>query len=889
MFSINRFDPNHHSPATTDKNLTGSHPSLARLNARLEAAKRQLDSNSHHLPTSCQPSSDQPSPCSIDQVKSNQVEHEPDTTQGEQQDDHDSIVDRSKPIPRKQKLRLDLGLTGANTIPLPSLEGPKLKSKAKLKYLKRKKERRKSRKLDSNRESKKETKQELDRSDLPSTETIERRPSQRSFEQPSVEPPSNPVIRSGSSETSQEPAVAPQVPDSVEEPKRSERPKNLDGILQSISRKRRKQESLANSRITDGTSIDTPDDRNQDPLTTIPIEQISQPGVLPRFPAPINPSLPDPRLLARLAMGLGDLDDLNSNSDQVDQDFLQFDSQSHLKVSEIPTRSHPPGQFIESLSLSHHSISRLNQLGFEDLLAVQIAVFSLLMPPLSAYPDTPASTLYPLRKPPRDLCVSAPTGSGKTLSYIIPIVETLSSRAVCRLRALIVLPTRDLVLQVKNAFDCFSKGTGLKVAIITGHHSFTREQALIGNTRDGLESLVDVVIATPGRLIDHLNCTPGFSLDHLCFLVLDEADQLLSKSQTWLDQILSTIPRKTGLSVKQDERSDRIISKRAGLRSHLTRLHPESSGLLDNNSRPPYLANIRGFNRYDSRHLPIETFNPCRLRPFRILLFSATLRRDPVKLGHLGLRRPIFIKVSSTTGNDLVGKPTIDLVDELNGYCLPNSLKQHIIVTTTNLKPLVFFKLIRSERITKALCFCKSIEGATRLTRLCEFMQEEINRRSKSPRQTGEGEEADDDEGLFNAECFSSDSNPAERKKILNRFLVGRTNLLICSDIIARGIDIPRVMNVINYDSPIDIKKYIHRVGRTARAHEVGRSFTLIESQEAKFVKQYLRSGLGDSVWKDPDRVSKLRFNWNDVQDLQPFYHLGLKRLGEVFKRSIDL
>jgi len=186
-------------------------------------------------------------------------------------------------------------------------------------------------------------------------------------------------------------------------------------------------------------------------------------------------------------MGLGDPDPSEILAPETENDMVQFDSGSTLLLSEIHPRASSPGQFIQSLSLSPQSISCLKQLEFESLLAVQIAVFSILMPPLSASPTTPASCFYPSRRPPRDLCVSAPTGSGKTLSYIVPIVETLSSRVVCRLRALIVLPTRDLVLQVKNTFDCFSKGTGLKAAIVTGQHSFSKEQALISSPRDGLE------------------------------------------------------------------------------------------------------------------------------------------------------------------------------------------------------------------------------------------------------------------------------------------------------------------------------------------------------------------------------------------------------------------
>jgi ATP-dependent RNA helicase DDX51/DBP6 len=91
-------------------------------------------------------------------------------------------------------------------------------------------------------------------------------------------------------------------------------------------------------------------------------------------------------------------------------------------------------------------------------------------------------TLYDTRRVPGDLCISAPTGSGKTMAYVLPIVDILSKRVVTRLRAVVVLPTRDLVTQVKETFDAFVKGTNLVVASASGQQSFVHEQnVLVGN------------------------------------------------------------------------------------------------------------------------------------------------------------------------------------------------------------------------------------------------------------------------------------------------------------------------------------------------------------------------------------------------------------------------
>lgn len=172
---------------------------------------------------------------------------------------------------------------------------------------------------------------------------------------------------------------------------------------------------------------------------------------------------------------------------------------------------------------------------------------------------------------PGDLCVSAPTGSGKTLAYAIPIVEVLAKRVVTRLRALILLPTRELVAQVFETFTMLAAGTDLKILSATGHTRFHHEQRQLVSQLDmefaslfplpfsavlpfslilahflsllnslpGGDSLIDILIATPGRLVDHISSTRNFTLQHLRFLVIDEADRLLNQSyHDWLTKVL---------------------------------------------------------------------------------------------------------------------------------------------------------------------------------------------------------------------------------------------------------------------------------------------------------------------------------------------------------------
>ncbi|KAB1222687.1 DEAD-box ATP-dependent RNA helicase 1 [Morella rubra] len=153
----------------------------------------------------------------------------------------------------------------------------------------------------------------------------------------------------------------------------------------------------------------------------------------------------------------------------------------------------------------------------------------------------------------RDLCINSPTGSGKTLAYALPIVQMLSTRAVKCLRALVVLPTRDLAFQVKAVFDAIAPAVGLSVGLAVGQSSIADEISELikrpkieaGICYDPedimleLESSVDILVATPGRLIDHINTTKGFTLEHLCYLVVDETDRLLREAyQSWLPTVL---------------------------------------------------------------------------------------------------------------------------------------------------------------------------------------------------------------------------------------------------------------------------------------------------------------------------------------------------------------
>ncbi|EJF64658.1 DEAD-domain-containing protein [Dichomitus squalens LYAD-421 SS1] len=692
----------------------------------------------------------------------------------------------------------------AQTAVAPSLtpQGPKTKTKAKKRYLKAKKERRKKRKA------------------LPGT--AHRTESSRRDEED--ESGSDEAEPSGSESEGASAAEQVDAPPKIALPAKrgdGERPK-----------KRRK----IDTEEPDARHASSPED---DEVAEPPAQPSSAPRprsatppvALPAFPQPRRPEAPSKSVLA-----LQGLDKALIEAEVVDP------------ATTVPLDAAKDAQD-ERTGLSGRMRRRLQDLGITELFAVQTAVVPLLL-------SSPRSrALYRPYDPPEDLCVSAPTGSGKTLAYVLPIVEILSSRVVTRLRALVVLPTRDLVLQVRETFEAIAKGRGLKIGTATGQHSFAHEQAQLVAERNeelqGGSSKVDILICTPGRLIDHLNGTPNFSLQHLRFLVIDEADRLLAQSfQDWLAQVLAATrpPRASddsGASLSSELTTASINLAARG------RPHPDSLS-------PTFLHLLRGVHYvrtdYDEKKEP-----SCQK-----LLFSATLTRDPAKIAALGLRQPKYVVVQSPkTSAASKEEGVLDFVMEK--FTMPATLTEHMVVCESSVKPLMLFHLVHARGVTNALVFTKSAESTARLVRLFEFF---------------ESAHSDSQGRRIVARAYSSDLAPGERKSILEQFKSQDVQLLVCSDLISRGIDISHVSHVVSYDVPVDFRKYVHRVGRTARAGRAGDAWTLVEEQEARYFKTMLKEA--DHL----DKVKRVRVADADVEPLKPAYEVALARLKESYARS---
>ncbi|KAG9439374.1 hypothetical protein H6P81_019539 [Aristolochia fimbriata] len=443
----------------------------------------------------------------------------------------------------------------------------------------------------------------------------------------------------------------------------------------------------------------------------------------------------------------------------------------------------------------------LQNLGIDSLFPVQLAVWLETVGP-GAFD--------------RDLCINSPTGSGKTLAYALPIVQTLSPRALRCLRALVVLPTRDLAVQVKQVFDSIAPSVGLRVGLAVGQSSISDEiSELIKRPKFELSSLydtdypheeyqsaVDILVATPGRLMDHINTTKGFSLKNLCYLVVDETDRLLREAyQSWLPTVLKlSQSNQQGLVAC----SGSLLFSRLGSMNMVRRCGVE-----------------RGFK---GKSYP---------RLVKMIL-SATLTQDPSKLSQLDLHHPLLLTMGVTR------------------YKLPDKLESYKLVCESKLKPLYLIALLKDLGAEKSVVFTSSVESTRRLHTLLKYFGE-------LPVKVRE---------------YSGLQRQSIRSKTLKGFRKGEIQVLVSSDAMTRGMDIEGVQNVINYDMPAYVKTYIHRVGRTARAGQGGRCFTLLRRHEVKRFKKLLeKAGGNDSdIYPLPA---------DSVKSLHPSYLSALEKLKE--------
>ncbi|KAK3386613.1 P-loop containing nucleoside triphosphate hydrolase protein [Podospora didyma] len=501
--------------------------------------------------------------------------------------------------------------------------------------------------------------------------------------------------------------------------------------------------------------------------------------------------------------------------------------------------------------------------GFKDAFAVQTTVLPLLIPAADRQGD---------------VVVAAPTGSGKTLAYVLPMVQDICKGRITKLRAVIVLPTRDLVQQVEAACEAclaaFSvQGKKVKVGTAIGNKAFKEEQALLMQEEqkydpagyekymerqmrfvnledsDGEDdelnlniskplphhvithvSKVDILICTPGRLVEHINKTPGFTLDYVRWLVVDEADKLLAQDfQQWLGAVMEKLSTEK-MSARDFPESNKSGVRKVILSATMTRDISLLNGLRL--SRPKLVV-LEG-NKSGEQSLPsllkesvIKIRDPS-LKPLYLV--------DLLNSKHLAAINPEspaeedtkMISESKATCESEASSSSDSDSDSSSDLSSDSSSSD----SDEETQPTKSKSQTKPKSSTKArnmdatvLVFTKSNEAALRLSRLLAILEPDL-----AP--------------LIGT--LTSSTKTSKRAQTLRAFAQGKLRILVASDLVSRGIDLMNLDHVINYDLPISETSYIHRVGRTARAGRAGHAWTMVEHAEARrFWRDFAGEGKG--------------------------------------------
>jgi len=347
------------------------------------------------------------------------------------------------------------------------------------------------------------------------------------------------------------------------------------------------------------------------------------------------------------------------------------------------------------LGLSHEMLEGVRAMGYTEPTPIQLRAIPLV---LSG----------------QDVIGSAQTGTGKTAAFALPIMSRLGKHQP-HTRVLILEPTRELAAQVETAFRDLARFTDLHIAVLFGGVGY-------GAQRQALSRGADIIVATPGRLLDLMQ-QGSCRLDKVEFLVLDEADRMLD---------MGFLP-----DVK------RIVQK-----------CPR--------------------NRHTS-------------------LFSATIPPEIEGLIKWAMREPVTVQIGARRS--------------------PAETVKHVIYPVSDSQKMdLLLELLRRVNYDSVIVFCRTKHGADRVAGLLKRNNHAVA-------------------------VLHSNRTQREREQALDGFRKGRYEVLVATDIAARGLDIADVSHVINYDVPQHPEDYIHRIGRTGRMENTGDAFTLMVAEDGRHVQ----------------------------------------------------
>lgn len=325
-----------------------------------------------------------------------------------------------------------------------------------------------------------------------------------------------------------------------------------------------------------------------------------------------------------------------------------------------------------------------------------------------------------------DIIGLAETGSGKTAAFALPILQALLDKPQ-PMFGLVLAPTRELAYQISQQFEALGSLINVKCAVLVGGMDMVPQAIALGKRPH-------IIVATPGRLLDHLENTKGFSLRTLRHLVMDEADRLLDLDfGPILDKILRALP----------------------------------------------------FDRHTA-------------------LFSATMNTKLDNLTRAALRSPTRINISSSSHQTV------------------KNLLQHYLFIPHKYKDIYLISLLHTFAGQTCILFTRTVNETQRLAYLLRALG-----RSAIP--------------------LHGQMNQSARLGALNKFRSGGKEILVATDVAARGLDIPSVDLVLNYDLPPDSKTYVHRVGRTARAGKSGVAISIVTQYDVE-IFQRIEKALGTRI-----------------------------------------